>query len=165
MAFTLTVERTSVFPASRHEVFQLLQRLETLQYVAAPFASFEPVTSANEADAVSETKPFVWKAGNTSAYRFKLFGLIPFGTNAIHVIRFDEVAGILTHERNTHVPVWNHAIRLEALDGTHTRYTDSVEIGAGWKTIPVFLWAQLFYAHRQRKWIRMFTAGNDDRSR
>ena len=33
--------------------------------------------------------------------------------------------------------------------------TDRVEIHAGWKTVFVWLWANAFYAHRQRKWIRL----------
>jgi len=26
---------------------------------------------------------------------------------------------------------------------------------AGWKTLFIWLWANMFYAHRQRKWIRL----------
>ena len=69
-------------------------------------------------------------------------------------IRFDP-DGIKSHEGNKHVPVWNHDITLKVLDDTHTRYTDRVEIKAGWKTPFVWLWANAFYAHRQRKWIRL----------
>ena len=32
---------------------------------------------------------------------------------------------------------------------------DRVEIHAGWKTFFVWLWAEAFYAHRQKKWIRL----------
>jgi len=58
------------------------------------------------------------------------------------------------------VPVGNHTIRLERIDSGHTRYTDEVEIGAGWKTPFVCLWAKLFYAHRQRKWVRLLEAAS-----
>ena len=44
---------------------------------------------------------------------------------------------------------------LKPIDHDHTGYTDEVEIHAGWKTPFVCLWAKLFYAHRQRKWIRL----------
>ena len=37
----MIVQKTSVFPASRETVFQKLQRLETLQYIAKPYATFE----------------------------------------------------------------------------------------------------------------------------
>lgn len=76
-----------------------MERLETLQTIAKPYATFAPVGAAE--------------------------------------------------------PVWNHDITLIPLDGSHTEYTDRVEIRAGWKTPFIWLWAEAFYAHRQRKWIKM----------
>lgn len=96
----------------------------------------------------------IWTVGGTSSFRFRLFGVIPFGTHTIHIVRFDP-AGVSSREGNEHVPVWNHDILMDPLDADHTRYTDRVEIQAGWKTVFVWLWANLFYAHRQRRWIRL----------
>lgn len=140
----MIVHKTSIFPAEREVVFEKLQRLETLQTVAAPYASFEPV-SKNEAS--------VWRVGGVSSYRFKLFGVIPFGTHTIRIERFD-IDVIQSREHNEHVPVWDHKITLRDR-GAETEYTDEVEIRAGWKTIFIWLWAKAFYAHRQRKWIRL----------
>ena len=140
--------KTSVFPADRDTVFQKLQKLETLQFIAWPYASFEPVEGAAAQ----------WTVGSTSSYRFRLFGRIPFGTHTIHIVRFDP-DGISSREGNGHVPVWNHDIRLRPLDDRHTEYTDRVEIRAGWKTAFVWLWAEAFYAHRQKKWIRLLRQG------
>ena len=140
----MTVQKTSLFPAPRETVFRKLQQLETLQTIAKPFATFEPV-----GEAVS-----TWAVGSTSSYRFRLFGLIPCGTHTIHILRFDPDC-VSSREGNEHVPVWNHEIRLVEKDETHTRYTDRVEIHAGWKTPFIWLWANAFYAHRQRKWIRL----------
>lgn len=144
-----TVEKKSIFPASRSLVFEKLQKLETLQYIARPYATFTPVKAE---------KDFKWRPGSTSSYHFKLFGLIPFGTHRIRITRFDEEL-IESHEGNEHVPVWNHTIRMEEADAGHTRYTDHVEIDAGWKTFFVCLWAKRFYAHRQRKWIQLLKSG------
>lgn len=143
---TRIVKRTSVFPAGRREVFRRLQKLSTLQEVAWPYATFIPIDGTEDMD---------WEPGGTSSYRFRLFGLIPFGTHTIHVIRFSETEGIYTREGNKRVPVWNHEIILKDQPGGSCEYTDQVEIGAGWKTIFVYLWACCFYAHRQRKWIRI----------
>lgn len=140
----MIVEKTSVFPSEREAVFDHLQEFQTLQYIAAPYASFEPV---GDADAV-------WREGSTSSYKFRLFGLIPFGTHTIHIVRFDH-DGVSSREGNEHVPVWNHDITLVPLDEKNTRYTDHVEIHAGWKTLFVWIWANAFYAHRQRKWISL----------
>ena len=140
----MIVQKASIFPASREAVFKKLQRLETLQFIAKPYASFEPIGKTQS----------VWSVGSMSSYRFKLFCLIPFGTHTIHIIRFDP-DGISSKEGNEHVPVWNHDITMVKLDDNHTGYTDRVEIKAGWKTIFIWLWAKAFYAHRQRKWIKM----------
>ena len=140
----MIVQKTSVFPTSRETVFENLRKLETLQYIASPFATFEPEGNAGS----------VWVEGEKSSYRFRLFGIILFGTHTIRIIRFSP-DGISSRESNEQVPVWNHDITLVSLDDDHTQYTDRVEIHAGWKTAFVWLWANLFYAHRQRKWIRL----------
>ena len=140
----MIVRKTSVFPAPKNVVLSRLQRLETLQYIAAPYATFTPV---------NETADFRWEAGAVSSYRFRLFGMIPFGIHTIRIERFDQ-DGIQSREYNRHVPVWDHLIILKD-QGDRTEYTDEVVIRAGWKTFFVWLWARAFYAHRQRKWIRL----------
>ena len=140
----MIVQKTSVFPVPKETVFSRLQQLETLQYIAKPYATFEPVGEVSN----------VWTVGSTSSYRFRLFGFIPFGTHTIRIIRFDP-DGVSSREGNEHVPVWNHDISLEITDSDHTRYTDRVEIQAGWKTFFVWFWANAFYAHRQRRWVRI----------
>ena len=145
----MIVQKTSVFPAGRDAVFQKLQKLETLQYIAWPFATFEPVGNAVP----------TWTVGGTFSYRFRLFGVIPFGTHTIHIVRFDPES-IRSREANEHVPVWNHDIIMEPVDANHTEYTDRVEIRAGWKTAFIWVWANAFYAHRQRRWIRLLRDGN-----
>ena len=145
----MIVEKSSVFPASRDTVFNKLTQLETLQYIAKPYAAFEPVGKTGG----------VWTVGSTSSYRLKLFGFIPYGTHTIRIVRFDP-DGVSSREGNEHVPVWNHDIILRSLDGEKTEYTDRVEIKAGWKTVFIWLWAKLFYAHRQRKWIKLLEEDN-----
>ncbi len=140
----MVVQKTSLFPASKETVFRKLQQLETLQMIAKPYASFEPI-----GETVS-----TWMIGSMSSYRFRLFGMVPIGTHTIHIVRFDP-EGINTREGNEHVPVWNHDIALKAVDADHTRYTDRVEIRAGWKTVFIWLWAKAFYAHRHRRWNRL----------
>ncbi len=140
----MIVEKTSVFPAAKQEVFGRLQKLETLQYISKPYATFES----------AEEDISVWTVGSTSSYRLKLFGFISCGTHTIHIARFDP-EGISSREGNEHVQVWNHDIMLVPMDESHTEYTDRVEIKAGWKTLFVWLWANAFYRHRQRKWIRL----------
>ena len=148
------VEKTSVFPASRGEVFRHLQRLSTLQEIAWPYATFTPVYTRDSAPGASDHAVLSWDEGGTYAFRFRLFGCIPFGTHRIHVMRFRE-DGILTHEGNENVPVWLHQICMEPLSYGRCLFTDRVTIDAGCKTVFVWIWACAIYAHRQRKWVRI----------
>ena len=142
----LTVKKSSVFPAAKDEIFRRLQKLKTLQYIAHPYATFK---------SVDDTEELTWQEDSAFAFHFKLFALIPFGVHTIKVIQFDIEKGIYTQEGNKHVPVWNHKIILEKINENTTKYTDIVEIQAGWKTLFVYLWANSFYTHRQRKWKRL----------
>ena len=140
-----TVYQESIFPADRERVFRLLRELKTLQYVAAPYASFTPLDGKED---------IRWEVGQRLSFRFRMFCLIPYGVHTIRVRQFSP-DGIYTNESNTHVPVWNHRIRLVDNGNGTTTYSDEVEIGAGWKTGIVWLWARCFYAHRQRKWKKL----------
>lgn len=112
----MTVRRSSVFPASANEIFRRLQRLDTLQYIAAPLATFSPT---------GETPPdgeLRWEAGKTFAFRLRLFGVIPLGDHVIRVLEFgDRPYAIFTRESNPSVPTWNHRIELSALDAVYGR--------------------------------------------
>lgn len=144
---TKTLKKSSVLQGKTDEIFALLKKLETLQYIARPYAAFRPI---------DEKQPLIWTEGATFRFRFRLFCFIPCGIHTVHVIRFnDETHDIYTNEFNTHVPIWNHRIIIRSVDGERTEYTDEVEIGAGWKTVFVYAWARCFYAHRQKKWIEL----------
>lgn len=141
----IIVKRTSLFPADKHMVFNRLTHLETLRYIALPYASFEPLNCGED---------LIWKEGGSFEFSFRLFCFIPLGIHRINIIDFNSEKGIYTVESNSHVPVWNHRIYL-VKEKNGTLYTDEVEIYAGWKTPFVALWAKMFYAHRQKKWIKL----------
>lgn len=146
------VLKTSTFPASREIIWKKLQQLSTLQHIVQPFASFTSLDSTNTV---------VWCEGETFKFHFKLFCLLPFGIHTINVVQFSEAAHVIyTNEVNTHVPIWNHKIYLKPIDKETTEYTDEVEIYAGWKTTFVYIWAKMFYRHRQKKWIKLLESIN-----
>ncbi len=140
------IKLTSIFPAPKHLVFELLQEFKTLSKIAYPYITFTPM---------NDSEDLLWKEGNTFIFKTKLFGFIPFGTHTIHVVEFNKDKRIYTNESNTYVPIWNHEIILKNVNNTQTKYTDIVEIYAGWKTYFVYIWAKLFYVHRQKKWIKL----------
>ena len=141
-----TINISSVFPASIDEIWDKLQRLETLKYIAAPYATFEAY----------DKNILTWQEGISTEYHLKLFGLFSFGKHTIKIVQFDKNAGLIyTNEKNNAIPVWNHKIILQQIESETTLYTDEVELNAGWKTLFVYCWGVLFYRHRQKKWLRL----------
>ncbi len=142
---TMIVKKTSIFPSRRENVFSLLQRFDTLSYVARPYATFKSTNNEDE---------LIWEPGKSFSFHFRMFGIIPLGIHRINVLEFSKDS-IYTKEGNPFCPVWNHRIILKELDDDRTEYTDEVEIDGGWKTVGIYLWAKAFYSHRQRKWIKL----------
>ena len=144
-----TVYVGTCFPASVDVVWEKLQQVDTLLYVASPYATFTPVGNAAP----------VWVEGSVSEFYVKLFGFVPLGVHTIRVMRFDRNSLVIhTNESNRFVPVWRHKIVLQKTTGEEMcNYSDEVELFAGWKTPIVALWCKLFYKHRQRKWLKLLS--------
>ena len=49
---------------------------------------------------------------------------------------------------------WDHLIFLES-EGGGTRYTDEVSIDAGLFTLPIYIYAFIFYSYRQMRWRKL----------
>jgi len=144
---TKTISISSIFPASPDEIWAKITLLETLRYIAAPYAYFSPLDSENEPE---------WCEGKTMQFRLNIFGIFPVGIHTIKIIELSkEKHQILSTEKNQAVPVWNHTIILKPLKDGTTRYEDIVEIGAGWKTNIISLWSKMFYRHRQKRWQKL----------
>lgn len=141
----MIVKISSVYDASVDEMWREIQKLSTLQYIASPFASFTPLEN-----------DIVWREGHTAQFKLKLFGFISFGIHTIKIIECDEkTLTVYTNESNKSVPIWNHKISLQPNKDNTVKYTDNVEINAGWKTIFVYCWSVMFYKHRQKKWKKL----------
>ncbi len=145
------VNISSNFPVPKNEVFVNLQSFKTLSYIARPYIRFLPI---------DKNQDFVWKKGGIFTFKTKLLGIIPFGIHTINVIEFNENTFIYTNETNTYVKIWNHKIELKSINENETEYRDIVEIYAGWKTYFVYIWAKLFYRHRQKRWIKLLSLKN-----
>ena len=88
--------------------------------------------------------------------RSYLFGLVPLGTRDLVFERIDPAARrIQTRERDPLVRRWDHELRVRPADGGRTRYSDTVDLDAGWLTPAIWLLARLLYRHRHRRWRRV----------
>ena len=150
----MTVKKTSVFSAKQSNVFGLLQRFDTLAYIAKPYATFKNIDGQTE---------LVWEVGKSFSFDFKMFGFISLGVHIINVKEFN-IDNIYTNEGNPFCPIWNHRIILKEIAERKTEYTDEVEIETGWKTPFIYLWAKAFYSHRQKKWIKLLNKRYEEKA-
>jgi ligand-binding SRPBCC domain-containing protein len=141
------VIRTTILPASVEDVWQLLQRPDTLIFVSAPLLKFKPR---------GEPLPEVWAEGDYEV-SLRFLGIVPLGRQTIGV-RFEPAEDGTRRLRDAGhgqlAKTWDHLITV-APAGEGTRYTDEVTIDAGWLTGAVAFFAGLFYAHRQRRWRKL----------
>lgn len=148
------VRLTTHIPASPDKIWQELQTSRLLQYVARGLVRFVP--------AGGKAFPDVWTEGRYKAWLL-LFGFFPIGWQVIG-LEFPPSDGQHKRLRDNGcgwlIRTWDHLITI-APEGEGTRYTDEVRIDAGWLTVPVTLFARVFYAHRQRRWIKLANSGFD----
>ncbi len=140
---------TSEFNASADEVWGRVKRTSTFIYISSGLLSF----------ANAESFPEEWETDKTLAADIRFFGFIPGGTHYIQFKAIDDVAMRLnTEEWSGMISSWNHVITVEPLDGGRCRYTDDVEMHAGIMTPLVWLFSQLLYRYRQRRWHSLLRA-------
>ncbi len=124
-----------------------------LQYVAHPLVSFSPVNGTGF--------PVTWTEG-THWVRLKLFGFLPFGRQAIVISKPSLPSGFAMRDagHSALISVWDHLITIEPHPGG-CLYRDQVEVSAGALTPLTWMFALIFYRHRQRRWRRLAAGGFD----
>lgn len=133
------------FACTESELWQKLSRMESLEFVASPVLRFTPIEPG-----VSGSE---WEVGRD--YRLKLFflGFIPLGRHTIRLVTVDrDQKRISSRESGLLARVWNHEISFRESQPGLVSYSDEIEIRAGWLTPMIWLFAHLFYRHRQRRW-------------
>lgn len=137
---------TSEFPAVPDEIWKLLIRIETLQYIASPILMFTPISD----------KGGEWRVGQTAAFRLRLMRILPLGPHTVNLETIDPTTyTIQTRENSRLLPTWNHRIKVEETGHNASLYTDTLEIGAGWRTDFIYLFAKFFFRHRHRRWRKL----------
>ncbi len=138
----------SVLPCPAERAWGAVRTSRLLREVAAPVVDIRPAAGGD--------LPEVWPEGRTLAVRCTLFGVLPLGTRALHFERIDpEAREIQTRESDPLVRRWDHLIRVEERPDGRCHYRDVIDIDAGRLTAAVWLFAQAFYRHRQRRWQRV----------
>ena len=140
---TMIVDVSTPLECASAEAERHVRTTRLLQHIAAPLVRFVP----------EQELPAEIPNEGTFRVRMYLFGVIPLGWQAI-VVSFPEHAGGFCLRDNGYSPLisrWDHVITIEPAEG-RTLYRDRVAIEAGALTPLVWLFAQVFYRHRQRRW-------------
>ncbi len=148
----MRLQCTSLIPCSPARLGSELERPVLLQHLAAPMLAFVPLDPPEF--------PAVWSPGEYRA-RLLLGGRIPLGVHTLVPQPLPADAAPLVWHDAGHsglIRVWDHQITISDVHGM-TRYTDLVEIHAGVLTGVAWLFAKVFYTHRQRRLNRLATAG------
>lgn len=141
------VDISSTLSCTYEQAVTEVQATRLLQYVARPIVHFSPVGK--------DAFPPAWTVG-THWVNLWLFGVLPLGRQAI-VISFPPVASGFALRDAGHsalIPTWDHLITIEQ-GKSAVVYRDRVEIRAGILTPFVWLFAEIFYRHRQRRWKKL----------
>lgn len=149
----MRVEIGTVIPAPAELVWHHLGRPALLVHVAAPILRFSPKDPP--------VWPERWAEGDYSA-RMAFLGVLPLGLQTVGLRRGMEQGWPRTIRDKGHgtlVTRWDHLITLEPDGPGRTRYRDTVDIEAGLLTPFIWLFAQFFYRHRQRRWRALARSG------
>jgi hypothetical protein len=149
----MKVDLAIVLPCDLEAAAEQVMSTRLLQYVAHPLVAFSPVAGT--------AFPDRWTEG-THWVRLKLFGFLPFGRQAIVISRPLLPGGVAIRDagHSALIPVWDHVITIQPTEGG-VRYRDEVTVSARVLTPLIWLFAQLFYRHRQRRWLRLASTGFD----
>ena len=141
---------SSILPAAPDEIWRRLTRVDTMQYVARPLLMFTPADGGIEE----------WQAGKTMRFRLRILGVLPMGLHTVRLETIDSAAYTMqTRENSKLIPVWDHSITVVSAEDGLSRYTDSLAIGAGWRTGFIYWFAKLLFRHRHRRWLRLLRQG------
>jgi hypothetical protein len=136
---------STTFACSEQDLWQKIIEPKSLQFVAAPILKFIP----EQENSLSGE----WKVGTPYPLKLYFLGIIPLGRHTITLAKIDKKANTIISKENGHLAkVWNHTIFFQQEKPGVLRYLDEIEIQAGWLTPGIWLFAQVFYRHRHRRW-------------
>ena len=140
----MRIDVSTYLPCTFDQAVTHVRTSKLLQFVAAPLVRFTAVNPAHFPESWFEATFWV---------RLHIFSLVPFGQQAIVISMPQTETGFALRDagHSALIKTWDHLIIIEPqADGV--LYRDRVEVRAGVLTPFIWLFAQLFYRHRQRRW-------------
>lgn len=145
----MQVKISTLLPCPPERVWQEVQFFKLLLHVSRPLVAFDPVQP--------NTFPATW-SNEKYLVRMRLFGFLPLGEQWIVITLDDVKRELLDDGHSALIKKWRHRITVEPTPEGFTRYTDTVDIEAGLLTFGVWIFANLFFRHRQGRWRKLVNA-------
>lgn len=146
----MTVTLTTTINANSQTVWNRVKKKSLLMHVMKPMARFV----MEDDDGLDN-----WVEGKTYTGKSYMFLIIPVGKRRIRLEEINENKKYIQSREHGEIGLkkWDHLITIEPASDNTTRYTDKIKIDAGILTLPYFLFASLFYRHRQRRWRKLYS--------
>ena len=140
----MLIDVSTVLTCAFDQAVAQVKTPKLLHFVAEPLVRFTAVNPSR--------LPDTWSEG-TYWVRLHLFGLVPFGQQAIVISMPQTENGFALRDagHSALIRTWDHLITIRP-HGRDSIYRDQVEVRAGILTPFIWLFAQIFYRHRQRRW-------------
>lgn len=141
-----TVHVETTLPTSAERVWSAMLSPATFLYVCKGLFGFPALAGRTES----------LRTGERGTGWLMAFHVIPAYRHTIEVTEVDEATGtIRTREHGGVLKAWNHTLHVEALQADSCRYSDTVDIDAGFLTGAVVVIANGIYRYRQRRWRKL----------
>ena len=146
----MKVKISTIIGTQEKQIWNKLQNISSLMHVSSPLLKFKPLTGRH--------LPEKWNIGEEYQLNLSFLGIIPLGKHFIELIEINsEKNEIISNEHGFLTKTWNHRIKIEPINDNSIKYTDEIEIKAGVLTLSIWLFAHVFYRHRQKKWKKLLS--------
>ena len=133
-------------PISAECVWKALLKINTFLFITKGMLGFYG----------SEHWPEFFQEGLELETRLLFFHILPGWKHSLRVVSINnDNLELKSEESGGLVRKWNHEISVKKLSDNCCNYTDEIDIDAGFFTLLVWIYAQIFYRYRQERWRRL----------
>ncbi|MBF0119681.1 MAG: hypothetical protein HQK79_12655 [Desulfobacterales bacterium] len=136
----------SYFETSADKAWELLKKTDTFLFITHGFLDF------------TNKKKWPEEFYNGLEINTKLifFNILPAWKHCLKITKINELdKELYSNECGGFINTWNHLIKIEPETDCRCKYTDQVEINAGFLTPAVWLYANIFYRYRHYRWKKL----------